>query len=157
MEKHYFSLEPVESNRLTRIFQLIFGIVCFIVAIFWLVYNIRSLKSDTTLWITVIFLIGFSFYQINAGLGKATRFIEINRDKIRMKRNSLFPAREIRASEIEKIEIFPLNLVFFIRDGSSVFLRFGTSLTDKIEPIKNAVANFAAAHNINKEIKSEEP
>ncbi len=156
MEKQYFSLEPVESNRLTRIFQLIFGIVCIVVAIFWLIYNIKSLKSDTTLWITIIFLVGFSLYQINAGLGKATRFIEINKDKIRMKRNSLLPVKEITASEIEKIEMFPLNLVFFIREGRRIYLRFGTSLADKIEPIKNELANFADAHNINTEIKSEE-
>jgi hypothetical protein len=156
MEKRYFSLEPVESNRLTRIFQLIFGIVCIVVAIFWLIYNIKSLKSDTTLWITITFLVGFSIYQINAGLGKATRFIEIDQEKIRMKRNSLLPVKEIAASEIEKIEMFPLNLVFFIREGRRIYLRFGTSLADKIEPIKNELANFADAHNINTEIKSEE-
>jgi len=156
MEKQYFSLEPVESNRLTRIFQLIFGIVCIVVAIFWLIYNIKSLKSDTTLWITIIFLVGFSIYQINAGLGKATRFIEIDQDKIRIKKNSLLPVKEIAASEIEKIEMFPLNLVFFIREGRRIYLRFGTSLADKIEPIRNELANFADSHKINTEIKSEE-
>jgi len=73
-----------------------------------------------------------------------------------MKRNSLLPVKEITASEIEKIEMFPLNLVFFIREGRRIYLRFGTSLADKIEPIKNELANFADAHNINTEIKSEE-
>ena len=156
MEKQYFSLEISESNRLTKIFQLIFGIICIVVAVFWLIYNIKSIKTNGTLWITIIFLVGFSFYQINAGLGRGTRFIEIGQNRIRLKKNSLFPAQEIKAEEIEKIESFPLNLIFFVKQGKTVILRFGTTFTDKIEPIKNGIKNFASTNNISVEFKTEE-
>jgi len=69
MEKMYFSLGTSENNRLVKVIQIVFGVVCIAVAIFWLVFNIKSLKADGTLWITIIFLSGFGFYQIWAGLG----------------------------------------------------------------------------------------
>jgi HAMP domain-containing protein len=156
METKYFSLGTSENNRFVKIIQIVFGIACFAVAIFWLIFNIRSLKADGTLWITVIFLSGFGFYQIWSGLGRATRFIEIGQDKIRLKKISILPLMEIRANDIEKIEIFPFNLIFLIRPGKKIFLRFGTTYTDNIEPIKNGIIQFSLDNNISVETKIEE-
>ena len=156
MENKYYSLEPVGSNRLTRIFQLILGILCFLVAIIWVILNISLVKSNGALWFTIIFLLGFGYYQINSGLGHAARFIEIGTDKIRLKKNSLLPVKEINKEEIEKIKIFPLNLIFFMKQGKTIILRFGTTFTDKIVPIKDGVISFAAVNRIPLEIKTED-
>jgi hypothetical protein len=110
MEKSYYSLEVNKSNRVTRIFQLIFGIICAAVAIIWLFLNMNTIKLNGTLWITIIFLLGFAYFQVNSGLGRAEKFIEFGAAVIRMKRNSILPVREIMAAEIEKIEIHPLTL-----------------------------------------------
>ncbi len=155
MEKQYYSLEPVESNRMTKIFQLTLGILCFIVAIVWVILNINVLKSNGALWITIIFLLGFGYFQINAGFGRATRFIEIGTDKIRLKRNSLLSVTEISTEEIEKIEMYPLNLIFFRRNDKTIILRFGTTYTDKIDPIKDGIMSFASVNSIPLEIKTE--
>src|SRR5665811_1524359 len=48
METKYFSLSSNENNKLVKIIQIVFGIVCFVVAIFWLIFNIRLLKADGT-------------------------------------------------------------------------------------------------------------
>ncbi|MCX6253990.1 MAG: hypothetical protein NTV31_05865 [Bacteroidia bacterium] len=152
----YFSLGTSENNRFVKIIQIVFGVACFAVAIFWLIFNIRSLKADGTLWITVIFLSGFGFYQIWSGLGRATRFIEIGQDKIRLKKISIIPVMEIRANDIEKIEIFPFNLIFFIRPRKKIFLRFGTTYTDNIEPVKKGIIQFALDNSISVETKIEE-
>src|SRR5665811_2413177 len=45
METKYFSLSSNENNKLVKIIQIVFGIVCFVVAIFWLIFNIRLLKA----------------------------------------------------------------------------------------------------------------
>lgn len=156
MEMKYFSLGTSENNRFVKIIQIVFGVACFAVAIFWLIFNIRSLKADGTLWITVIFLSGFGFYQIWSGLGRATRFIEIGQDKIRLKKISIIPVMEIRANDIEKIEIFPFNLIFFIRPRKKIFLRFGTTYTDNIEPVKKGIIQFALDNSISVETKIEE-
>ena len=129
MEKKYFLLSSVENNRLVKIIQMVFGIICIAVAVFWLIFNIRSIKADRTLWITILFLTGFGVYQIWAGLGRATRFIEISSEKIRLKKSIFLPESDIASGEIQKIELFPLNLIFFLKSQKRILLRFGTSLS----------------------------
>ena len=127
MEKKYFSLGPSENNRLIKIIQIVFGVVCFAIAAFWLFFNIRSLKADRTLWITITFLTGFGFYQIWSGIGMAARFIEISSDNIRLKKTILLPAVTIDGGEIQKIELYPFNLIFFLKSGKKMLLRFGAT------------------------------
>jgi hypothetical protein len=155
METKYFLLSSAENNRLVKIIQIIFGIVCFAVAIFWLIFNIKSLKADRTLWITIIFLSGFGFYQVWSGLGHATRFIEISSEKIRLKKNMMLPAVEILAGDIQKIEMFPFNLFFYLKPKKRILLRFGATYQDINEKIKDEILTFAGLNAINIEIKEE--
>jgi hypothetical protein len=67
METKYFSLGPSEQSAVVKIIRSIFGLVCIAIAVFWLIFNIRSVKADHTLWITVLFLSGFGIYQVLAG------------------------------------------------------------------------------------------
>jgi len=55
MENNYFSLEVNSSNKVIRIFQIIFGIICAALAVVWLIMNRDSLKSNSTLWFSIIF------------------------------------------------------------------------------------------------------
>jgi len=155
METKYFSLGPIENNRLVKIIQIVFGIACLGVAIFWLIFNIKSLKADRTLWITIIFLSGFGFYMIWSGLGKATRFIEISSDKIRLKKTILFSALDIPESEIQKIEIFPFNLIIFLKTKKRIFLRFGAIYYETNEKIKDEILHFADVNSIDIKIMEE--
>jgi hypothetical protein len=156
METKYFSLGPSESSAFLKFIRIFFGLVCIAIAIFWMIFNIRSVKADRTLWISVLFLSGFGFYQILAGLGRTTRFIQIASDKIVLKKNSLLPLRIMAASEIKKIEIFPLNLIFYFHKGGRTVLRFGTAFTDNIDPIKSVIEEFASFNNTDLETITEE-
>jgi len=155
METKYFSLSSNENNRLVKVIQVIFGIVCFAVAIFWLIFNIGSLKADSTLWITILFLSGFGFYQVWSGLGKATRYINVGSDKIWLKKNIMLPAIELTAGEIEKIELFPLNLFFYLKSKKRILLRFGTTYHETNEKIMDEILIFAESNSVNLEIKEE--
>jgi hypothetical protein len=143
MEKKYFSLSSVENNRMVKIIQIAFGILCIAVAIFWLIFNIRALKADGTLWITIIFLSGFGLYQIWAGFGKATRFIEISSDRICLKKTILLPPIELPVEMIQKIEIFPFNLIFFLKTEKKIILRFSTTFHETNEKVKDEILTFA--------------
>lgn len=148
MESNHFSLEVNKSNRFTRIFQVIFGIICAVLAVIWLIMNIKTLSTNGSLVLTIIFLLGFAYYLVNSGLGKGDKYIEIGRDSLRIKKNSIFPATEIKAGEIQKIEIFPLNIVFILKSGKKVLLRFGTYFTEVIEPVKTGVESFCEANGV---------
>jgi hypothetical protein len=155
MERNHYSLEVNKSNKLTRIFQLAFGILCAVIALIWLIMNFNTLKSNGGLLITIIFLLGFAYYQVNSGLGRGEKFIEIGQTTLKLRKNSLFPVQELHASDIEKIEIFPLNIIFFLRSGKTVFLRFGTTYTDIIEPARKSIESFCKENNIPLEFKNE--
>lgn len=155
METKIFYLSSVENNRLVKIIQIIFGALCIGIAIFWMIFNIRSLKADSTLWITIIFLSGFGFYMIWAGLGRATRFIEIGPEKIQLKKTIMLPAVEILAGEIQKIELFPFNLIFWLKSKKRIMLRFSNTLYETNEKIKDEILKYAGSNAINAEIKEE--
>lgn len=148
MDKKYFPLSSVENNRVVKIVQVAFGFVCIAVAVFWLIFNIRSMKTYGTLWITIIFLSGFGFYQIWAGIGRAIRFIEISSDTIRLKKTAVFPTVVISAGEIQKIEVFPFNLVFIFKTGGKNVLRFSSTYHETNEKIKEEIFRFTEINSI---------
>jgi hypothetical protein len=152
MVKKYYTLNSVENNKLVKIMQIVFGIVCFAIAIFWMIFNVRSLKTDGTLWISIIFLSGFGFYQIWSGSGRAIRFIEISQEIIRLKKNILLPPVNIPAGEIQKIELYPFNLIFFLRSNKKILLRFGASFQETNEDIKDDILVFGDENSIEVEI-----
>lgn len=156
MEIKYFSLGTSENNSLVKIIRIAFGVVCLAVALFWLIFNIKSLKADVTLWVTIIFLAGFSFYQIWSGLGRATTYIEIGTDNLRIKKNPILPHVEMSAGEIEKIEFFPLNIIFFLKTKKRILLRFGTTYYETNEKVKDEILGFAESNRIPLEIIHEE-
>jgi hypothetical protein len=156
MKTEYFSLGPLENSSAIKVIRILFGIVCVAIAFFWLIFNFRAVNADRMLWITVLFLTGFGVYQIWAGAGRAKRFIEIGNGKIVLRKNSFLPRQEMSASEIKKIEVFPLNLIFYLHNGRKRVLRFGTTYIDIIDPVKDSVEQFADLHNISLETISEE-
>jgi hypothetical protein len=155
MESDFFSLEVNKSNKLTRIFQLVLGIICAVISIIWLILNIKSLRTNGALLLTIVFLLGFAYYQVNSGLGLGEKFIDIRQTSVRLKKNSLLPADELKAADIEKVEIFPLNVIFFQRSGKKILLRLGTTFTDIIEPLRKRIKSFCEVNNIPFEFKSE--
>jgi hypothetical protein len=155
MEFKYFSLGSTENSRIVKIIRIVFGIVCIGVAGYWFGFNIRLLKADGTLWITILFLLGFGLFQIWTGLGYANRFIKIGNNNIHLKKNPILPMVEMSAGEIEKIELFPLNLIFFMKSKKRILLRFGTTYYETNEEIKDEILSFAEANSIPLEIIEE--
>jgi len=155
MENSYYSLEVNKNNRLTRVFQLIFGIVCAVLAITWMILNPDSLKSYTSL-LPFLFLAVFSWYMINSCIGKGEKHIEIGHDQLRIKNNSLFPARVFSAAEISKIEVLPLGIHLFRKNKGKFLLRFGTTFIDVIDPVKSGLEEFCSRNNIPVEFITEE-
>jgi hypothetical protein len=156
MEKKIFFLEPKESKGLEKIFHIVLGIACIIIAIYWVIFNIQSIKTDGTLWITILFLVLFGIYQILDGTGKTRKYFATEQEKLVLKQHSVLPAVEIRAADLEKIEIFPLSISFKIRNRSKILFRFGLSYLEIIEPVKNEIIGFADRNSIPYEIKVEE-
>ena len=156
MEKSYYSLEIRDNNRLTRFFQAFFGIICIAIAVYWLFQNPESLKSDWTLWITIIFLTGFGSFQIASGFGYSERFIDISTEGIILKSNSILPSVNMVTASIEKIEVFPLKVIFKRKGKHNILFRLGVTEYEKAEKIKDSIIIFCGETGTGLEIKNEE-
>jgi len=155
MEKKYFLLGTSEPNKFIRGFQILLGLACVSIAIFWLIFNLEAINVDRTLWITIIFLSGFGAYQIWAGIGCATRFIDIGDNSLILKKNSILPPINVSGKEIEKVELFPLSVLFFLKSKRRIVLRLGTTYYEINEKIKDEVLNFSERNKIPVEIIEE--
>lgn len=155
MESSYYNLGSTENSRFIKIIQIIFGIICLAVSVYWTLFNMRSAKIDKTIWITVIFLIGFGFYQIWSGAGKAVRFIEIGKSAIRLKKTILLPENDIPAETIAKIFIFPFNLKISLKTGKQINLRLSSSYYETNNKIVEGIMEFAESNIIDVEIIEE--
>ena len=156
METKFFLLGTAETSKAVNLIKILFGVICLGVAIFWLVFNVRSINADGTLWITIIFLTGFGSYQILSGLGRTTRYIEISQDKIRLKKNPIIPETELYTTDINKIELYPLNVIFFLKTQKRILLRFGTIHYETNTRIIDEIIGFADSNQIPYEIIEEE-
>lgn len=156
METRYFTLGNVEKNRLVNVIRVLFGAMCIAVAAFWLIFKINSIESFGSVLITILFLTGFGFYQIWAGIGKAERFIEIGKDKIVLKKHIFFQQELIPAEETEKIEFFPLKIIFLLKSGRKVLLRLGAMYYESNEMIIDVIIKYAEENRISTEIIREE-
>jgi hypothetical protein len=156
MGKSYFLLGVSEDHRMVRYFRILLGIACISMAGYWFWFNLVTEKSDFTLWITIVFLLGFGFYQIWSGSGRAKRFIEISNGTLVLKKSSLLPPLKIEAGELEKIEFFPLSIVFFFEKRKKLLLRLGTVHYETNEKIIDELIRFADQSEIRYEVKEEE-
>jgi hypothetical protein len=156
MDNKYFFLGTNVNSRFEKLIRIVFGLACLAVSIFWIIFNINVLQVNLTLWITIIFLWGFGFYQIWTGIGRGTRFIEIGTDYIVLKKNPMLSPVNITAIQIEKIELHPMNVILFIRSKNKILLRFGNTYYETNEKIKDELLDFAENNKIPMEIKHEE-
>jgi len=140
---------------MVKILQIVFGIMCIGIAVFWLIFNLRSINVAGTSWVTVIFVGGFGFYEIYSGLGYSKRFIEIGTDKIIIKKDIMLPAINISAGELEKVELFPFNLIFFLKTRKRVMLRLGATYRETNEKIKDEILIFGELNSIKIEFVEE--
>lgn len=99
---------------------------------------------------------GFGLYEILAGTGKTEKYIETGPENIIIKQNSILPKIRMKSSDIERIELFPLSIVFWLISGKKIVFRFGLSYTEIIIPVKEEILAFADMNNIQTEVKKEE-
>jgi hypothetical protein len=155
MAKKYYPLEQGETGTLVKVLRTIFGIICIMVAIYWLLFSPAPVPSKFSLVIVFLFLTCFGLIQLWHGIGKAVKFIEFNDRIIRLKKNFFLPPVEINSEDLEKIELYPMNTIFFLKSKRKIMLRFGAMYQETNETIKDELILFSDANSIPVEIKTE--
>jgi hypothetical protein len=83
-----------------------------------------------------------------SGLGKTKRYIEINNNKIFLKKNAIMPVAKMNNTDIRKIESLPLNIIFRLTNGRKKILRFGINYPEVIPIVKDKLKEFSEINSI---------
>lgn len=156
MAEKYYSLEGTRKSKPMKTVQMVFGVICEVATVYYLISAIKSEGFNLTLLAAVTFLFLFGIYQILSGMGKTEKYFKINNGMISFRQHSVLPAVSLLASNIERIEIYPLSIKFFIKGRNKFIFRFGISYPEIIDPVKQEVIGFAGSKNIEIEIMDEE-
>lgn len=156
METTYFYTGNKDDSIIIKIARIIFGAVCIALAAYWLIYSIKITIATGSLWITISFLTVFGFYQIWAGSGKAARYIAISKECLMLKRYIFLSQLNIPAVETDKIELFPLKVLFHLKSGKKILFRLGTMYYEINEKITDSLLLYCEENNIKTEIIHEE-
>ena len=148
MKEKYFDLDPDNKTQLVKILQIIFGILCIASTLYYLFSGIISGASKIALLTALFFLVLFGIYQIMSGLDKTKKYFRLIPNSISFKQHSVLPVTEIQADIIDKIELFPLSIKFFLKNSKKIKFRFGISYPEIIDPVKQEVIGFADDHGI---------
>ena len=148
MKEKYFDLDPNNKTHLVKILQIIFGILCIATTLYYTLTGIFSGATNTTLWMAIVFLVLFGIYQIMSGLGKTKKYFRLNQNSISFKQHSVLPVTDLQSDNIDKIELYPLSIKFFLKNSRKIKFRFGISYPEIIDPVKQEVIGFAEDHDI---------
>jgi hypothetical protein len=148
MKNKHFDLGTTENSVFVNVLKIIFGILCIIVAIFWIIYTSGTTNMSGKIWISILFILGFGLYLLLSGFGKTNRYLITGPDYICIKKNSLLPEKTLKVIDIEKVEIYSLNIVFILKNKIRFVLRFGTVYYETSEKIKDEIISFAETHKI---------
>ena len=152
MTTNSFQLSNSNKNRFVNILKALLGVSCIAIGIYWAI----SSGNVGSTWITILFLFGFGFYEVWSGLGKADRYIDIDKTVIKFKKTIFLSAKHIEASELGKIEIFPLKIIFHFKEDKKTILRLGTTYIDTNEKIVDALVQFANQNAVDLKLQTVE-
>lgn len=152
--KHY-PLGNTDDNRFVKIVRIVFGIACVAMALYWSNFYFTG-QNQSTIWISIIFILAFGIYQVWAGMGKASRYIEIDDINIILRKNSLKKRERLTAGDLDRIDVLPLSIVFYKKPGKKTILRLGTVNYETNEKIVDEIVAYAERNNVICEIRSDE-
>ncbi len=148
MEEKKISLDIHENTKVSRLFQLLFGIVCLVIAVMLLINLIKTGNHSTTSIIVVAFLFLFGIWELLASAGITVRYIAVTKEKIILKDKYIVPARDIAVGEIKEVEFKPLSFTIYLTDGTDVRVRLGNYYSDRSIEVLETIEHFSRQNSI---------
>ncbi len=120
MENRKFSLEVIERNRITRVSESVFGILC-LAGAFWYAVSLQGpASSGFSGWLAVIFLALFGIWEILSAAGLVSRYIWIGTDQITLRHRAWKPPVTLPSSDLAEVKFKPLKVDFCMNGGNVI-------------------------------------
>ncbi len=143
-----FKLDPGENDRISRIFKVLFGVICIVAAIITAIVMSSSVNVTSGSIIALLFLLLFGIWLILGGMGYTERYVTIADEMITLKEKVYAPARRIKAAEIGEVAFGQMRITFVLTSGEKVILRLGTFYRESSFRLMDAVYDFCAQHGV---------
>ena len=151
MNKQKFSLDLREDTFITRISNLIFGLFCLAVSLWFIIKLGKEPSSTTSAWIAVAFLSLFGIWELLAGFGMTSRYITIDKNIIIIRHRFYSSPVSLLPAMIKEIEFKPLAISFHLHEGKDILLRLGAYYKERSADIMKSVEVFCTENNIKTE------
>jgi len=148
MEDRKFSLEVIERNKITRVSELVFGLLCLAGASWYAVSLHGPSSPGLSGWLAVIFLALFGIWEILSGAGLVARYIWIGTDQITLRHRAWRPSVSLAPSDLAEVKFNPLTVDFCLTGGKVISVRLGTYYSERSAQIMEAVEVFCAGNRI---------
>jgi hypothetical protein len=141
MRQQKFSLEIVERNKITKVSESVFGLLCLAVAL-WFAMSLQDKPSTVSAGLAIAFLAFFGIWEILSGTGAVSRYIIIGGENIILKHKTYLPAVTFGPGALKEVKFKPLAIDFCLTKGTVTTIRLGTYYRERSAEIMEAVEKF---------------
>lgn len=148
MKAKKISLDVRDNTKFTRFFQIVFGVFCLAVAI-WFIYNLITTKTISgTNAIAVVFLFFFGIWELLAGAGLTARYITISDESLILKQNYFSKPLILKPGDIKKVIFKPIAFELITSDNKKIVTKLGLYYRERTEEILESVEQFCEINKV---------
>ena len=156
MEVTKISLDMRDSTKISRLFQVIFGLICLAVSAWYLLNIAKADNFSGTNLIAIAFLFLFGIWELLTAAGITDRYIIISDEKIVLKNKYVFGPEIHKADNLVAVIFKPVSFELHHKDGSRTVVKLGIYYRERSAEIMEAVESFCTANSITTEGLEEE-
>lgn len=149
MEVNKISLDMRDSTKLSRFFQLIFGLFCIVTSAWFLVNLIKTNTALGTNIIAVAFLFFFGVWLLLSAAGITGRYIIISDEKIVLKDKYIQGPRTFTPGNLKMVVFKPLSFELHESNGSKTLVTLGLYYRERSASILELIEAFCKTNSIN--------
>jgi len=149
MEVNKISLDMRDSTRLSRFFQVIFGLFCIASSAWFLLNLIKTNTASGTNIIAVAFLFFFGVWLLLSAAEVTGRYIIISDEKIILKDKYIPGPRTFAPGNLKTVVFKPLSFELQEQDGSKTLVKLGLYYRERSANILELIEAFCKTNSIN--------
>jgi len=148
MEPEKISLDVRESTKLNRYLQLFFSLICFVVAVWFLLKLISTGTLSGSNSIAVVFLLLFGVWELLSGFGITQRYLVFSGDAITIKHRFFARPVVFRPDNIKIIVFKPLSFSIVGCNDKKTIIRLGNYYQERTLKILESVSDFCKTNHV---------